>query len=141
MDRAFIKLLILLFVMTLATSCTVAGDDDAPATPPPNGVNSPQAQSLLGRWAVNHERFGNAIFEFRDDGTLTIENVDTGQVRNMAYVFVDDDTIALTGDREFAGTAKIEVSGNKMAFVITFTGNVFGEIYPSFTRVEGETAG
>ncbi len=99
-------------------------------------VESPLKQELIGRWRINHGRFGNAVLEFSEAGALIVTNMDSGEVKELEYSFVATDTLLLTGDNDLAGTAKIAISGNKLELVITFSDQVFGEIYPPLYRVK-----
>lgn len=51
-------------------------------------------------------------------------------IPNTNERLTDEDTIALAGYEEFAGTADIQFTNEGMDLTITFAGDVFGEIYP-----------
>jgi hypothetical protein len=127
---------IALIITILLVSGCATFDNTAPTpTPLGAGVDSPQKELLIGKWQIDHGRVGHAIFDFKDDGTLSIETVDSGEIYAMSYIFVDEGTIAISGFDDFNGTADIGISANSMDFTIIFADSVFGEIYPSFERV------
>lgn len=131
-----VRLLLVLLAMGLVVGCGSAADNGATDPIQGNaGADSPEAQYLIGKWSVNQGRFGNKVFDFQEDGRLQIEDGDTGQMIEMDYLFVAENTLVLSGYEDFDGTATVNFYENKLDFTITFAGNIFGELY-SFTRVD-----
>ncbi len=127
---------LLLLTMTLLAGCGSAADDAATTSTPQNAADvSEEAQYLLGKWRVNQGRFGHKIFDFQEDGRLLIEDGDTGDVIEMSYVFVGQNTVLLSGYEAFNGSATINFYENKLDLTINFEDTIFGELYV-FTRVE-----
>ncbi len=127
--------LILLTTFLLVGCGSAADGGDADATEQ-NVVEVPtEAQYILGQWRVNQGRFGQKIFDFQEDGRLLIEDVETGEMIEMSYVFVEQNTILLSGYEEFNGSATLGFYENKLDLTINFEGTIFGELYV-FTRVE-----
>ena len=97
-------------------------------------VDSEEAQYILGKWSVDDGRFGNKIFDFGADGRLQLEDAASGEMSEMAYQFVGENSLILSGDEAFNGAATVNFFEDKMDMTITFEGNIFGELY-LFTRV------
>lgn len=128
-------LLLFIFLQFFAAGCgEVAVEPGSGSTPVAVGERSPEEQFLVGKWAVNQGRFGDKIFDFQTDGRLLIEDAVSDEMLEMAYVFVAENTIALSGYDEFDGAATINFYENKMDFTVNFAGNIYGERY-TFTRV------
>jgi len=125
-----------LLMMAFLVGCGSVADGVATTPTPQSAAGvSEEAQYLLGRWRVNEGRFGDKIFDFQEDGRLLIEDVATSEVIEMSYVFVEQNTIMLSGYDEFNGSATILFYEDKLDMTINFEGNIFGELYV-FTRVE-----
>jgi hypothetical protein len=130
------RLALFLLALFFMVGCgSTAGGGETVPTQQQVVVDSPEAQYLLGKWIVNQGRFGHKIFDFQADGRLSIEDVDTDQTINMSYVFVGENSIALSGYEEFDGAATVNFYENKLDFTINFNGTIYGELY-SFTRVD-----
>jgi hypothetical protein len=131
------QILFLFLIMILAAGCFQVASTLPPPTPLGQGASSPLLSELLGKWKLNSgSRFGNAILEFRDDGTLIVTNTDDGTVKALQYTFVDTDTIATAGDDELAGTVAVKIENDEMQFDMTFADHVFGTIFPKLQRVK-----
>jgi hypothetical protein len=127
---------IVLVLLLTAPACVIAIPQPGTPTPQPT-VESPLKQNLISTWHTDHGgRFGNANLEFASDETLTVTNLDSGGTQILHYAFVAADTIVLTGPGNLAGAAQIEISGDELNMTITFSDEVFGEIYPGFKRVK-----
>ncbi|WP_420643397.1 hypothetical protein [Candidatus Leptofilum sp.] len=119
--------------MFLAIGCGASAE--APdLTQPEAGVASEESAYIVGRWEVNDGRFGHKIFDFQADGRLLIEDVETGEIIEMRYLFVEDTSVILSGYDEFSGSATVAFFADKMDLTITFDGNIFAELY-EFSRV------
>lgn len=88
----------------------------------------------MGRWEVNDGRFGHKIFDFQADGRLLLEDVDSGETTEMRYTFVGDNSLVLSGNEQFNGSATAKFYEDKMDLTVNFEGTIFGELYV-FTRV------
>ena len=131
--------LALLFALLPVTlmACVVGPSTPPPPTPLGTGVSSPLLADLLGQWKLNNEsRFGNAILDFQEDGILVVENADNHSTKTLQYIFVDDNTLAIAGDPELAGTVEITIDKDEMEFSMIFADDVFGTIFPTLTRVK-----
>jgi len=140
MQKSFRFYLVLFWLVLLTTLLLVgcgSADDEGDTEPAAQneGEVSEEAQYLLGKWRVNEGQFGHKIFDFQEDGRLLIEDVETGEVFEMSYVFVAQNTVLLSGYEEFNGSATINFYENKLDLTINFEGTIFGELYV-FTRVE-----
>jgi hypothetical protein len=122
---------ILLFV---AVGCGAEGNAPDP-TQPEVAVDSVESAYIKGQWEVNDGRFGHQFFDFGEDGRLLIEDADTGEVIEMNYLFVGENSFVLSGYEAFNGSATVNFFEDKMDLTITFEGNIFGELY-LFSRVE-----
>jgi hypothetical protein len=130
--RLLLFLLALVFVVGCGSVEDGSGTDSTEQT---IETELSEAQYLIGKWRVNEGRFGHKIFAFQADGRLMIEDVDTGQIIEMSYVFTGDNSITLSGYEEFDGAATLKFYENKLDFTINFAGTIFGEMY-DFTREE-----
>lgn len=92
-------------------------------------VESVESAYIVGKWAVNDGRFGHKIFDFQADGRLRIEDVETGEIIEMDYLFVEDSTLTLTGYEDFNGSATASFYEDKMDLTINFDGTIFAELY------------
>lgn len=125
-----------LLMMAFLVGCGSTADGAATTPAPQSAADiSEEAQYLLGRWQVNQGRFGYKNFDFQEDGRLLIEDVETGEVIEMSYVFVEQNIVMLSGYDEFNGSATILFYEDKLDFTINFEGNIFGELYV-LTRLE-----
>ena len=106
-------------------------------TPVPQVTATPTEEELyiIGKWEVNDGRFGHKIFDFQEDGRLLLEDVDSGEMIEMRYEFVEQNTIILSGNEAYNGSATIQFYGDKFDLTISFEGTIFGELYV-FTRVD-----
>jgi len=132
----FILFWLSLLITLLFVGCgSTVGDEGPGPVPQTEAELSEEAQYLLGQWRVDEGRFGHKIFDFQEDGRLLIEDVETGELIEMSYVFVEQNTVILSGYKEFSGSATINFYENKLDLTINFDGTIFGELYV-FTRVE-----
>ncbi len=110
--------------------------NEAPAPTQQEAAEEPlESDYILGKWEVNDGRFGHKIFDFQENGRLLIEDVETGELIEMSYVFVEQNTILLSGYDEFNGSAVLKFYEDKLDLMINFEGTIFGELYV-FTREE-----
>jgi hypothetical protein len=129
--------LLFLFLLFLLTACSFGPSTPPPPTPLGAGIESPLLAELLGKWQLAHgSRFGNAILEFQENGTLIVENTDDQSTKTLQYIFVQENTLALAGDLKLAGTATIKIDKDEMEFTMIFADQVFGDIFPRLTRVK-----
>ncbi len=137
-SRFYLVWLWVLFVSVLfVAGCTPTLSESLPLpTLPPLAERSPEEQALVGQWRVNEGRFGNKIFDFKEDGRLLIEDVDSAQTSEMAYLFTEEDAIVLYGDEAFNGSATLKFYENKLDLTVRFDRTIYGELYV-FTRVDG----
>lgn len=125
-------------LLLLAVGC---GADNSVADPsqPDEVIESVESAYIVGQWQVNDGRFGHKQFDFQEDGRLLIEDVDSGETIEMSYVFVEANTLFMSGYDEFNGSATVAFFDDKMDFTITFDGEIFAELYV-FTRVSPPTS-
>ena len=123
-------------VLVLTIGCGGAGAT-GDTTPVPQVTATPTEEELyiIGKWEVNDGRFGHKIFDFQEDGRLLLEDVDSGEMIEMRYEFVEQNTIILSGNEAYNGSATIQFYGDKFDLTISFEGTIFGELYV-FTRVD-----
>ncbi|GJM41357.1 MAG: hypothetical protein DHS20C20_16390 [Ardenticatenaceae bacterium] len=121
------------FVLFLGAGCGAGSELDDP-TEPEGVVESEESAYILGKWEVNDGRLGNKIFDFQEDGRLQIEDVASGEMIEMTYLFVAETSMILSGEEEINGAATVAFFENKMDVTITFDGDIFAELYV-FTRV------
>lgn len=127
------KWLLVMFLLLAVVGCGAENEaPDLTASEPVEG--SVESAYILGRWEVNNGRFGHKIFDFQEDGRLLIEDVETGEMIEMQYLFVAETSLILSGYEDFDGAATVAFFDEKMDFTITFDGNIFAELYV-FTRV------
>ena len=65
---------------------------------------------------------------------MLIEDVESGDMIEMSYLFAAETSLVLSGYEDFNGAATVAFYEDKMDFTITFDGNIFAELYV-FTRV------
>ena len=123
-------------LLVLVVGCGGAGAT-GDTTPVPQVTATPTEEELyiIGKWEVNDGRFGHKIFDFQEDGRLLLEDVDSGEMIEMRYEFVEQNTIILSGNEAYNGSATIQFYGDKFDLTISFEGTIFGELYV-FTRVD-----
>ena len=126
-------------MLVLTVGCGGAGEP-GDTTPIPQVTATPTEEELyiIGKWEVNDGRFGHKIFDFQEDGRLLLEDVDSGEMIEMRYEFVEQNTIILSGNEAYNGSATIQFYGDKFDLTISFEGTIFGELYV-FTRVDDAT--
>ena len=126
-------------LLVLVVGCGGAGAT-GDTTPVPQVTATPTEEELyiIGKWEVNDGRFGHKIFDFQEDGRLLLEDVDSGEMIEMRYEFVEQNTIILSGNEAYNGSATIQFYGDKFDLTISFEGTIFGELYV-FTRVDEAT--
>lgn len=116
-----------------AVGCGAGESVDDPAQPD-EVVQSEESAYIVGQWEVNDGRFGHKLFDFQEDGRLLIEDVASGDITEMSYLFVAETSLVLSGYEPFNGAATVAFFADKMDFTITFDGDIFAELYV-FTRV------
>ena len=124
-------MLLLLIAGVFIGACSSGGE--ANSSPPATATKSEEEEYLIGRWQVDDGRFGHKIFDFREDGRLLIEDVDSGEMIEMSYVFVGENSLVLSGYDAFNGSATVNFYENKLDMTVNFEGTIFGELYV-FTR-------
>ncbi|MCC6607606.1 MAG: hypothetical protein IT327_30650 [Anaerolineae bacterium] len=120
-------------MLLLVVSCGSEGAEDP--TQAQASVVSEESAYIVGRWEVNDGRFGHKIFDFQEDGRLLLEDVESGETTEMRYTFVGDNSLVLSGNEQFNGSATAKFYEDKMDFTVNFDGTIFGELYV-FTRVD-----
>jgi hypothetical protein len=138
MKKAFVFLGVWLLAVGLMGVGVGCGADGRVADPtqPEVAIESAESAYILGKWAVNEGHFGNKIFDFQANGRLLVEDGDSGEISEMTYLFVGENSLVLSGNEAFNGSATVNFFEDKMDLTITFEGNIFGELY-LFTRVAG----
>lgn len=111
-----------------------AGSEAPDPTEPEVAVVSEEAEYILGKWEVDNGRLGHKIFDFQEDGRLQIEDMTSGEMIEISYLFVTETAFVMSGDEEIDGAATVAFYADKMDMTITFDGDIFAELYV-FTRV------
>lgn len=120
-------------MLLLVVSCGSEGAEDP--TQAQASVVSEESAYIVGQWEVNDGRFGHKIVDFQEDGRLLLEDVESGEIIEMRYLFVGENTLDLTGYDELNGSASVNFYEDKMDLTVNFDGTIFGELYV-FTRVD-----
>ena len=130
--RVRLQVMLLLLIAGVFIGACSSGSE-ANSSPPATATKSEEEEYLIGRWQVDDGRFGHKIFDFREDGRLLIEDVDSGEMIEMSYVFVGENSLVLSGYDAFNGSATVNFYENKLDMTVNFEGTIFGELYV-FTR-------
>ncbi|MCA9943644.1 MAG: hypothetical protein KC449_09200 [Anaerolineales bacterium] len=130
--RVRLQVMLLLLIAGVFIGACSSGSE-ANSSPPATATKSEEEEYLIGRWQVNDGRFGHKIFDFHEDGRLLIEDVDSGEMIEMSYVFVGENSLVLSGYDAFNGSATVNFYENKLDMTVNFEGTIFGELYV-FTR-------
>ncbi len=121
-------------MLLLAVGCGTGSDNTTDPTQAQASVESEESAYIVGQWEVNDGRFGHKIFDFQADGRLLLADVDSGETTEMRYTFVGDNSLVLSGNEQFNGSATAKFYEDKMDLTVNFEGTIFGELYV-FTRV------
>ena len=130
--RVRLQVMLLLLIAGVFIGACSSGSE-ANSSPPATATKSEEEEYLIGRWQVDDGRFGHKIFDFHEDGRLLIEDVDSGEMIEMSYVFVAENSLVLSGYDAFNGSATVNFYENKLDMTVNFEGTIFGELYV-FTR-------
>ena len=130
--RVRLQVMLLLLIAGVFIGACSSGSE-ANSSPPATATKSEEEEYLIGRWQVDDGRFGHKIFDFHEDGRLLIEDVDSGEMIEMSYVFVGENSLVLSGYDAFNGSATVNFYENKLDMTVNFEGTIFGELYV-FTR-------
>ena len=130
--RVRLQVMLLLLIAGVFIGACSSGSE-ANSSPPATATKSEEEEYLIGRWQVDDGRFGHKIFDFQEDGRLLIEDVDSGEMIEMSYVFVGENSLVLSGYDAFNGSATVNFYENKLDMTVNFEGTIFGELYV-FTR-------
>ncbi|MCA9954635.1 MAG: hypothetical protein KC434_07940 [Anaerolineales bacterium] len=125
-------------LLLLAVGCGADNSVEDPSQPD-EVIQSVESAYIVGQWEVNDGRFGHRLFDFQEDGRLLLEDMDSGETIEMSYVFVEANTLIMSGYEEFNGSATVAFFDDKMDFTITFDGEIFAELYV-FTRISQPTS-